>query len=72
MTRADNPVVRLTYARYRSREIVVELHPTWMDLRLKGTRRKFALDYGAAWSVACKLAARAEMDEKRAKRKRKV
>jgi hypothetical protein len=58
MTRADRPVTRLSYASYRGRQIVVTLHPTWMGLRLMGTRTTYQLEYGAAWSLAGKLKAR--------------
>ena len=70
MTRADKPVTRLSYASYRGREIVITLHPTWMGLRLKGTRTTYQVEYGAAWALGAKLAAReiiaARLSEKRA------
>lgn len=67
MTKADKPTTRLTYSTYRGREIAVTIHPTWIALRLKGTRQVLQMDVLAAYQRACM----AEADRKRAERKAK-
>ena len=67
MTRADKPTTRLTYSTYRGREIAVTIHPTWIGLRLKGTRQTLQMDVLAAYQRACM----AEADKLRAERRAK-
>lgn len=55
---AARPTVRLSSAVYRGREIVVELAPHSMTLRLKGTRDRVMLPYTAALDLGYKLRAR--------------
>lgn len=69
MTACDKPVTRATYSSYRGRPLVVTLHPTWLSIRQKGRRHGFVLDYQAVFDCAAKLAARAAMAEKKARRK---
>lgn len=82
MTRADKPVKRISYATVRDRgkmrQVVVTIHPTWIELRLLGTQRKFTLDIGAlfdraAMQEALRLVAekkKAKADAKKLKRSR--
>ena len=69
MTKADKPVTRISYTRVReqgrTREVVVTIHPTWLGLRLKGTRKVFQLDIGAAYQRAAMM----EADKIRAEKK---
>ena len=67
MTKADKPTTRLTYSMYRGREIAVTIHPTWLGLRLKGTRKVLQMDVEAAYQRACM----AEADKLRAERRAK-
>lgn len=69
MTKADKPVTRESYSRYRGREVIVTIHPTWLSLRLKGTRKSFALDIEAAYQRAAYLEAESKRLEKRAAKK---
>ncbi len=65
MTKADKPTTRESYSRVRGREIIVTIHPTWLGLRLKGTRKVFQMDIEAAYYRA----ALAEADRIRAEKK---
>jgi hypothetical protein len=73
MTTIDRVVKRETavYKRDggRSRVLVVELHPTHLELRGKGTRRALMIGYDAIYDAAAKMLARAEREEKRLKKK---
>ncbi len=75
MTKADKPVKRETYSRVRergrTREIVVTIHSTWLELRLKGTRKSFQLDVEAAYHAAAKIEANRTRTEKLAAKKKK-
>lgn len=55
---SEAKVVRETCAMYKGREIVVELHPARMVLRLKGTRETHTLDYAVALECSMKVEAR--------------
>jgi hypothetical protein len=58
LVRSDRPIRRETAVCYRGRPLVVELHQGYLTLRQKGRRHAVALDYRAAWDLACKLLAR--------------
>ncbi len=64
MTPANKPTTRLTFSRYRGREIAVTVHPTWLAFRLKGTRKSFLLDVEAGYMLAAKLEAARTRAEK--------
>ena len=64
MTVCDKPVTRATLSRYRGRDLVITLHPTYLAVRLKGKRSGFVLDYQAIYECAAKLAAREARAEK--------
>jgi hypothetical protein len=69
MTTTAKPVKRETLATYRNRPIIVELHQTYLIVRLKGTRQRLQLEYRACLDLAWKLLARQEREEKLAKRR---
>jgi len=56
--RPDAPVVRETDVFERTDAIVVELHPRWLSVRLKGSREALNVDYGAILKLGRKLAYR--------------
>ena len=68
MTRLDRPVRRETdtYKRDggRARALIVELHPTHLQLRRKGTRRVLSIPYDAVYDAAAKMLARADRADK--------
>lgn len=72
MTAINRPVRRetATYKRDagRSRALLVELHPSHIEMRCKGTRRRFLVPYDAVYDLGCKLLARAAREEKRARK----
>lgn len=68
MTRSDKPVTRLTAGKFQGKEIVVTIRPSWLELRLKGTRCTFTLDVVAAYQFAAKIAADGARREKLASR----
>jgi hypothetical protein len=72
MTKADKPTRRLSYSRHRGREIVVTIHPTWLEFRLKGQRKIFQMDIEAAYQRAALAEAEKLRAEKRAARKRRA
>jgi hypothetical protein len=75
VTKADKPTTRISYSTIReqgrTREIVVTIHPTWLGLRLKGTRKVFQLDISAAYQRAAWAEAERLRAEKKAARKLK-
>lgn len=75
MTQALKATTRLTLSRYRSKEIAVTIHPTWLSFRLKGTHKSFLLDVEAGYQLAAKLEAnrvRAQKVKARAERAKRV
>ena len=52
------PVVRETAAAERGDAIVVELHPKYMELRIKGKRAGVTVDYASVLDLARKIAYR--------------
>lgn len=52
MTKATKPTTRLSFSTYRGREIVVTIHPTWLEFRLKRTKQAFQMDIQAAYQRA--------------------
>jgi len=73
MTTIDRRLVRETavYKRDggRSRALVIELYPTHLALRGKGSPRRLRVPYDAIYDLASKLLARAERAEKAEKKK---
>lgn len=53
----------------RPRRIVAEVEPTFMYMRLAGTRTRFAIPFDAIYSAAVKLHVAAERREKAAAKK---
>jgi len=72
VTRADKPTTRLSYSTYRGRQIAVTIHPTWIALRLKGTRQILQMDILAAYQRAALAEADRMRAEKRAAKKAKI
>ena len=61
----ESPVVRETAATHRGDPLIVELHPGYMVLRVKGKRSlTYMLDYETAFERAVKQAAVATMPAK--------
>lgn len=61
MTKLNSkPLIRETAAAERGDTIVVELHPRFMELRLKGKRAGVTVDYETILALARKLAYRRE------------
>lgn len=58
------------YERRRQRQIVLELKPEYMILRLKGTRRSFVLSYTSALNTAIRNEAIRKRLEKARNKKR--
>ena len=70
MTTTRKPIKRETLERHRGAEIVIELHPTHMELRHKRKRTSYGLTYGEAFDFAAKLLANKVRLEKIEARKR--
>lgn len=62
------PLTRETAIYYRGRALVVRLHPGYIEVRQRGRRTGYALEYGAVYEAAGKLAARKAAEEKRSKK----
>jgi hypothetical protein len=60
MTAITKPTTRETAILSGRRPLVVELHPRCMILREKGRRARYTLEFGAAFDLARKLAARGD------------
>jgi hypothetical protein len=67
--KSDSPLTRETGFMDRGRALLVTLHPRHMEMRFKGTRRRWSLSYDAALWVAVKRAAAVARQEKMEKRK---
>jgi hypothetical protein len=52
MTRINRKLVRITTAKFRGDEIVIELHATAVFLRTKGSRESFPLSYTDLYEIA--------------------
>ena len=52
MTALTRKVVRVTNAKYRGDEIVVELHATVLFVRTKGSRESYPLSYSDLYEIA--------------------
>jgi hypothetical protein len=60
--RPSAPVVRETDAFERTEPLVVELHPRYLSIRIKGRREEFTADYGEIFDLARKIAYRRGMN----------
>lgn len=66
MTRITSPVTRESAAFDRGRPLIVTLHPRHLEVRAKGTRRRYSISYEAClW-----LAVKRELDEQRRERRK--
>jgi hypothetical protein len=52
MTGITRKLVRLTTAKFRGDEIVIELHATALFVRTKGSREKFPIPYTDLYEIA--------------------
>ena len=71
MTRSNStsPTIRQTFSTYRGREIVVAIFATWLTLRLKGTRKSYAIDIEGAFQYAAKKEAEKARAEQKTRRR---
>lgn len=75
MTRLANRKTKLTFvtdqtARYRGKErdIVVEVFPSFAELRLAGARTRYEISWRGIYDVAAEVFARRERERKKAER----
>ena len=52
------------YERGHSRQVIVEAHPSYAVVRLKGTRKGYSICYAAIYHAAVRLAVEAERSVK--------
>ena len=52
MTRINRKLVRITAAKFRGDEIVIELHATAVFMRIKGSRESFPISYTDLYDIA--------------------
>jgi hypothetical protein len=52
MTRINRKLVRITAAKFRGDEIVIELHATALFMRTKGNRDSFPISYTELYDIA--------------------
>lgn len=52
MTRINRKLVRITTAKFRGDEIVIELHATALFMRTKGSRESFPIPYTDLYEIA--------------------
>lgn len=76
MTTVTRPIKRETAIEQRDagkrRPIVLTIHPGYLEIGLKGMRRKMTVAYDAIYSLACKQAAnQARLEKLEAKKARK-
>jgi hypothetical protein len=64
-------LTRETAAVYRGRALVIELHPGYCSVRLKGTKQAVSVDYRTVLETGYKILARQAASEKAARRKGK-
>ena len=67
----NQPLKRETATVYRGRTLCIELHPSYLTLRERGRRHSVTVDYRACLDLRFKLLARAEREERAARRGRK-
>jgi hypothetical protein len=62
-------LTRETSAYYRGRALVIELHPGYCSVRLKGTRQAVSVDYRTVLETGYKVLARQAAAEKAARKR---
>jgi hypothetical protein len=60
----SKPLRRQTDVKERGDLLVIELFPLYLRIRTKGAKTGYNLPYGAAYDLARKIAARAELPTK--------
>lgn len=64
MTTIRRIIVRETAVTERGRPLLVELHPGFLVLRLKGLRQRWSISYGGVFWAAVKAAVEQERAER--------
>jgi hypothetical protein len=62
----EQSLIRETAAQERLRPLVVELHPHYLAIRVKGTHERVTVNYGAVLDLGRKLDARERMAARQA------
>lgn len=57
MTTTIKTTKRETLSLFRNKAIILELHPTWLCVRQKGTRTRFTVTYDQVFTLGAKNAA---------------
>ena len=68
----ESPTIRETVTLYKGRPILIELHPGFMVLRVKGLRAKHMLSYDGALEFAAQREARLLRQDSEADKPRRV
>jgi len=69
VTTTDKPVKRETRATVKGRPLIITLYPSWLEVREKGRRWRYTIDYQCLYQVAAKLFAAEKQREKAAKKR---
>ena len=69
MTKTTSPTRRETFSLFQGRNLIIELHPTWITMRQKGKRYRYTLTYDQAWKIGAQNAAIEARIAKLAKKK---
>jgi len=69
MTTTAKPVRRETLSTHRGRALVVELRSTYLTVRQKGKRLRYAVTYDQIWTAGARNAAEALRQERLARKK---
>lgn len=65
MTKIDRPLLRETGEFIKGKPLIIELHPTYLQLRTKLSRFKVTVDYRSILDLGYKILHRAEMEKKK-------
>lgn len=72
MTSTSKPTKRETFSAFQGRNLIIELHPTWIVMRQKGKRYRYTLTYDQAWKIGAQNAANEKRLAKLAAKKGKT
>lgn len=72
MTTTIKPVRRETLSCFRSRPLIIELHPTWVSIRMKRSRIAYSVTIDQIWNLGARNAAEALRREREQRRKEKA
>ena len=62
---------RLTAISYAGRNLVIELHPGYLEMRQQGKRTRYSVGYATVFQLAAQLTADKARAEKKAARKKR-